>query len=127
MRVLLDEMLGPAIADALREGGVDVLAICEESQLRGMSDFEVLALAAAESRIVVTENVLDFRRLETEWAADGRAHSGILYVHSRTFPMRRGRGQSIAQALLSRHTNSCWPVVGSSDFLSASDRPDLRT
>ena len=117
MRVLLDEMLGPAIADALREIGVDVLAICEEPQLRGLPDAEVLALAAAESRVVVTENILDFRRLETEWVADGRTHSGILYVHSRTFPMRRGRGQSIAQALRSRHTNSRWPGIGSSDFL----------
>jgi predicted nuclease of predicted toxin-antitoxin system len=54
VRVLLDENISPIIGDALRVAGYDVVmaaAVC-----RGAPDDEVVALAVAEARVLITED-----------------------------------------------------------------------
>jgi predicted nuclease of predicted toxin-antitoxin system len=44
-RLLLDEMFSPTLAAALRDLGHDVIAVAERSDLRSMTDSEILAWA----------------------------------------------------------------------------------
>src|SRR3990170_1906685 len=60
VKLLLDEMHAPSIADALTEDSWDVVAVAAEAELRGMSDENLLARSAATGRALVTENVVDF-------------------------------------------------------------------
>jgi len=49
--------------------------------LEGLDDDDVLALATAEQRILVTHNVRDFPAIVREWAAAQRQHYGVILVH----------------------------------------------
>jgi hypothetical protein len=115
--LLLDEMLPPSLADQLNEAGCDTIAISADPALRGSPDAEVLEIAYAQGRVLVTDNIRDFAPLSTEWTAAGRAHAGILLVSSKTFPMTRDRTGRIAAALLARHGATHWPAPGQVEFL----------
>lgn len=59
-----------------------MLALAAEPALEGLDDPEVLALAASESRILVTRNSRDFAPILREWAEAGRAHAGCILIWS---------------------------------------------
>ncbi len=81
MRLLLDAHIsGPRIAGALRERGHDVRAADEERDLDGWADEELLALAAAEERVMVSFDVKDFPDIARRWAEAGRPHAGLAIV-----------------------------------------------
>jgi predicted nuclease of predicted toxin-antitoxin system len=83
MRILLDAHIsGRTVGKALVEGGHDVRALDSEVELEGLSDPEVLELAAAEGRVLVTANIRDFEPLLREWAGESRAHAGVILVPS---------------------------------------------
>jgi predicted nuclease of predicted toxin-antitoxin system len=83
MRILLDAHIsGRTVGQALIEGGHDVRALDSEPALEGLSDPEVLGLAAAEGRILVTANIRDFEPLLREWAGEARPHAGVILVPS---------------------------------------------
>jgi hypothetical protein len=85
VKVLLDEMHAPAIAEALTDEGWDVVAVASTPSLRGLSDEDLLAYAAAEGRVLVTENTVDFATIAARWASDGRDHNGLIYTNPRRF------------------------------------------
>jgi len=60
----------------------DVLTATEAGH-GGLSDREQLEFAAAQQRVLVTFNIRDFSRLNTEWAMTGRSHAGIICVTER--------------------------------------------
>ena len=67
----------------LVEGGHDVRALDSEVELEGLSDPEVLELATAEGRVLVTANIRDFEPLLREWAGESRPpHAGVILVPS---------------------------------------------
>jgi hypothetical protein len=69
VRVFLDaHVSGRRVASALRELAHDVRAASEERELDGMTDDDLLALAASEDRIMVTFNVADFPDIVRRWA-----------------------------------------------------------
>ena len=81
MRLLHDEMLSPAIARELSARGHDVQSVAGRPDREALSDPEVLALARAEQRAVVTNNVRDFRPLHVEAVLPGGAgHYGIIFM-----------------------------------------------
>ena len=80
MRLLLDEMHAGSAARALAGEGFDVVAVCEVLDFRGRADDDVLGVAAAQERAVVTENVRDFAALADSWATTGRTHHGIVFT-----------------------------------------------
>ncbi len=82
-------MHAPAVAEALSRDGLDVRAVAGEDLLRGISDAELLALAAADGRALVTENVRDFMRLHHEWVGLQKAHAGTVLTHPRKFDRAR--------------------------------------
>jgi predicted nuclease of predicted toxin-antitoxin system len=83
MRILLDAHIsGRTVGKSLAEGGHDVRALDSEQELEGLSDPEVLQLAATEGRVLVTANVRDFEPLLREWAGEGRPHAGAILAPS---------------------------------------------
>ncbi len=81
MKLFLDAHIsGPRIARALREAGHDVRAADEERELDGLTDEQLLSIAAAEERIFVTFDVKDFPVIARRWAEAGRTHAGCAIV-----------------------------------------------
>lgn len=71
---------GPAIQQ-LRRRGVDVLAATEE-KTQELPDHELLALAAALQRIMITQDIR-FRLLAEDWQRTGRPFAGLVFAHQR--------------------------------------------
>lgn len=87
MRLLLDEMYTPAIAAELRARGHDVVSVHEAiPPLAGSTDDEVLNAAVSQQRVLVTENVRDYRPLEAALLTGGGHSHGIVYTTNRQFP-----------------------------------------
>jgi hypothetical protein len=107
VKLLLDEMLSPAIARELRSRGHDVESIAGHPDREARSDPEVLALARAERRAVVTNNLRDFRPLHHEAITPGGAgHFGMIFVPSGYRRSRAGTGRIVValEAILAEHS-----------------------
>lgn len=87
MKVLLDEMYGDKLAQALRDQGIDAAAVAELG-MAGRSDADVFAVAADRGYALLTENVSDFARLCGEHVATGNHHFGVLIALSSRFSRR---------------------------------------
>lgn len=82
MRFLLDaHVSGPLVGRRLSAAGHEVRALDHELGLEGLDDDEVLSLAAAEERILVTHNIRDFPAILRDWAAEERSHAGVILVY----------------------------------------------
>lgn len=82
MRFLLDaHVSGRSIGRRLQEDGHDVRALDQELVLEGLGDDQVLALAAEEQRILVTNDIGDFPRMLRQWAEAQRSHAGVILVY----------------------------------------------
>lgn len=106
MKFLLDEMLPPRLADELRLRGIDTLAVVDDPGLSGAPDPDILEHATDQGRVLVTENIRDFARLHSQWLAQNRSHSGILFVSSKTYPYNRGRFSRLLKAIEQIHRQS---------------------
>jgi hypothetical protein len=97
VKLLLDEMLSPAIARELRSRGDDVEPVAGHPDREALSDPDVLALARAEHRAVVTNNLRDFRPLHHEAITPGGAgHFGMIFMPGGYRRTRAGTGRIIA-------------------------------
>jgi Domain of unknown function (DUF5615) len=91
VKLLLDEMLSPVIAAQLRERGHDVQAV-KGSEHEALSDSDVMDLARSQGRAVVTNNLVDFRRLHHEAiASGGDGHFGMVFMSG---PYRRTKADT---------------------------------
>jgi hypothetical protein len=95
VRLLVDEMYPPAVAEQLRRGGHDVSAVTERPELRALDDHEVFTVAQQEHRAVVTENVLDFIPLADRVDQRGGRHYGLVLVSLARYP--RGRQHTVGR------------------------------
>jgi hypothetical protein len=93
LKLLLDEMYPPSVADGLRSRGHDTVAIVERPELRSLSDPDVFAHAQSEQRAVVTENVADYVRIANSHDAGAIDHHGLVLVHPARYP--RGNPRTI--------------------------------
>ena len=91
MKLLLDEMMDPAVAAGLRARGHDVIAVSAVRALRGLSDRAILAAARDDDRVVVTEDRGDYRRLARAEVRSGRSHPGLILTSNRRWPRSRPR------------------------------------
>jgi predicted nuclease of predicted toxin-antitoxin system len=81
VRLLLDEMLSPAIARELQARGHDVTAVSGDPKRQALSDLEVLVVAREERRALVTNNVRDYRPLHHEAVVPGGpGHFGMIFL-----------------------------------------------
>jgi predicted nuclease of predicted toxin-antitoxin system len=82
VRFLLDaHVSGPRVGQRLNAAGHEVRALDQEPALEGLDDDDILALAAAEERILVTHNIRDFPAILRDWAASERSHAGVILVY----------------------------------------------
>jgi hypothetical protein len=86
LKLLIDEMYPPAIAEQLRDRGGDVKAVTERPELRALADVDIFALAQREQRTVVTENIADFSVIADGYDQRGEAHHGLVLVAARSYP-----------------------------------------
>jgi hypothetical protein len=100
LKFLLDEMYPPALAQSLRAGGIEVSTVAEQG-LAGRSDPDVLAAAAADGYVLVTENVSDFTRIAAERLSAGGHHPGLLIALSSRFSRRPSGVPKIAAVIRS--------------------------
>jgi hypothetical protein len=99
LRLLLDEMLSPAIARELRSRGHDVEAIQEHPEWCSYEDPQVLDLAREEHRALVTDNLVDMRPLHYEAIAPGGVGDyGMIFIPGGR-PRTRGSAGKIVAAL----------------------------
>ena len=106
MKLLLDEMLGPVIAREMRARGHDVAAVAGQPGRPALSDPEVMAIARAERRAVVTNNVRDYRPLHHEAIVPGGpGHFGVIFMPGsyRRTKADIGRIITALEALLARY------------------------
>jgi Domain of unknown function (DUF5615) len=105
VKLVLDEHFSSRIAEQLRAGGFDVIAVTEPTDLRQLSDEALLEWAGHLGRVVVTENVDDFIPLFTARMSRGKLAAGLVLTSPRRFP---------------RHRDAIGPLVGAiSAFLQA--------
>lgn len=83
MKLVLDEMHAPIIADRLNDESFDVFAVAAQPELRGMPDGDLLTHATTQGRVLITENVTDFMPLATQWAGEGKPHPGLIFTNPR--------------------------------------------
>ncbi len=98
MKLLLDVHHSPRVAELLRDRGYDVVAAATAVELRELADDELLRVAAAAGRLLVTEDVRDFTRLARLWEQRGEHHAGIVLTPAH----RYHRGAKTYRATLVR-------------------------
>lgn len=97
MRLLLDEMLSPAIASELRARGHDVQAVAEHADRAALSDPEIMVVARTQRRAIVTNNVRDFRPLHAEAVTPGGSgHFGMIFMSGNYKRTKNDIGRIIA-------------------------------
>ncbi|MDQ1515302.1 MAG: hypothetical protein QOE80_1132 [Actinomycetota bacterium] len=88
LKLLLDVHHSHLIAEALSQGGHDLVAASLDPALADLGDDELLRAATCDGRAVVTENARDFDRIVRAWPATGEHHAGVIV----TSPRRYHRG-----------------------------------
>jgi len=84
-RLLLNEHFPPVLARRLSKQSHDVVAVLDDPLLTGLPDHLIYAAALAAGRRIVTENVADFRALQTMALDSGRPAAHLLLVAARRF------------------------------------------
>lgn len=103
IRFLVDEMFPVAAAMLLRKRhGLDALH-CSELGLRGADDFVVAAVARADHRAIVTENVVDFVK---------ERDVIVVFVLKRNLPSGGGQAAALADRLSEWAAENPDPYVG---------------
>ncbi|MCZ7589605.1 MAG: DUF5615 family PIN-like protein [Gaiella sp.] len=112
MRLLLDAHVSLRIVGAALEAhGHDVRGIGREPGLDGLQDEEVLALAVADDRILVTGDVRDFVPLLRRWGREGRPHAGCILVSRTAERQQPALASAVVSLLAARPEVGAWSNV----------------
>jgi predicted nuclease of predicted toxin-antitoxin system len=111
VKLVLDEMWSPAIAEQLRAQGHDVIAASaseHHERYGAISDILVFDRAQEDERAIVTDNIADLVPLAADLERRGIAHHGLILCSSRQFdrsqPAAVGQMVAALAALLSAQT-----------------------
>jgi hypothetical protein len=81
IHLFTDEHIFRNLARTLRSRGYDAESCHEAGRAnQGISDDGQLAHATRSGRAILTENYVDFIRLDAAWKSAGRAHGGIIVL-----------------------------------------------
>jgi predicted nuclease of predicted toxin-antitoxin system len=96
LKLLLDEMHPPGLADALSDAGVEATTVLAAG-MAGRSDADIFATAVEQGQTVLTENVGDFTHISAEHLTGGDRHPGVIIALSSRFSRRpAGTGPLVA-------------------------------
>jgi hypothetical protein len=98
LKLVLDEMYPPALAQALQAVAIDATTIIELG-MTGTPDPDVFAYALAEHRVLLTENVADFVAIAAQHSTAGGHHRGLLIALSSRFSRRASGHGAIVKAI----------------------------
>jgi predicted nuclease of predicted toxin-antitoxin system len=87
LKLLLDEMYAPGLADALNAAGIEATTVLALG-MAGWSDADIFAAAVEQGQTVLTENVGDFTHISAEHLTGGNRHSGVVIALSSRFSRR---------------------------------------
>jgi predicted nuclease of predicted toxin-antitoxin system len=87
LKLLLDEMYPPGLAEALEAVEVEASTVVELG-MAGRADIDVFAAAVEQGQAVLTENVGDFTHISAEHLTNGNHHSGVIIALSSRFSRR---------------------------------------
>ncbi len=76
-KLFFDEDVSAIVAARLRKAGWDLITAHSTHRCRETDDSQ-LEFAAAEGRVLVTRNHLDFLKIHTAWIEAGKSHHGIV-------------------------------------------------
>ena len=96
---MLDEMFSPRIGLLLRQDGIDCVCVADDRLLSAQDDVTVLAAAIEHSRVLCTNNVVDFEPLRRNRIALGQPVPPLIYTDDSTFPRNRHYVSELAAAL----------------------------
>ena len=83
-------MISPELARRLRDKGHDVLAIKKERpELKSIAGSQIVKRMAHERRVIVTNNVEDFRPLHDATAAAREEHYEMVFTFDATMPRNK--------------------------------------
>jgi hypothetical protein len=113
LRLLLDEHLSPRIVKQFRvkwpQAPMDSVLMWEDGRLAGASDDVLLTEAWARGRTLVTYDQSTIVPLLKNWAEQGIAHGGVVFVDDRTISQNDiGRLTRSLGALWMAEKNSDW-------------------
>ena len=97
MKVLVDECTGPAVARWLEQRGHDVFSVYD--QARGIDDNEVIEIAQAEERILITND----RGFGEKVFRERRPHHGVVFL--RLANERSANKIRVLDQLISQHSD----------------------
>ena len=86
VKLLLDEMWPPRVAEALRTRGHTVVAVSERPDLRTRLDGVIFEWARTEGWAIVTEDIADFRALAVAATEAGLDVPTLIFTSSRRWP-----------------------------------------
>jgi predicted nuclease of predicted toxin-antitoxin system len=88
VKLVLDEMWSPAIAEQLRRRGHDAIAAQDQAhrpRYGGITDELLFERAQEDERAIVTDNVDDYLPLVADCEQRRVAHHGVVFCSSRQF------------------------------------------
>ena len=109
MRLLLDEMYSPTIAETLRARGFDAVSVGERADLRAARDEVIFETAQSERRVIVTNNVRDFAPLAEAALQTNSPWCGLVLTSDRSLPRSKANVAVLADllaALLEAHADT---------------------
>ena len=89
MRLLLDEMYSPQIAEQLRALGHDAVSAHERSEFRSAPDPDLFRFMQLEQRVIVTNNHRHFAPLANAALQAGESFHGIVFTADRSLPRNK--------------------------------------
>jgi predicted nuclease of predicted toxin-antitoxin system len=81
MKFYADVHISKKAVEQLKQKGVDIIH-CDDADMADAKDLDHLVFAAAEGRIIVTCDVGFIAQWHWAWIAEGKEHSGILYLRA---------------------------------------------
>src|SRR5229473_7302267 len=98
MKLLVDECTGPAVAHWLEHQGHDVFSVYDPA--RGIDDDEVIGIAQAEGRILITND----RGFGEKVFRERRPHHGVVFL--RLANERSANKIRVLDQLISQHSDA---------------------
>lgn len=99
MKLLIDEMYDPDMAEALRALGCDVVHASERAELKSAGDEVVFSIAQTERRVIFTNNVRDFMPIVNRALQGDADFHGIVFSNDKSLPRTKSNTQTIATLL----------------------------